>query len=102
MSTPTTQKALLLTKKQGSFELGTRPVPQPGKGQILVKVKSAALNPAELWIQKFGIVIQDAQYPVVLGLDFAGDVVEVGEGVDGFKPGDRMYVESAKGWLGSG
>lgn len=89
-TTMSTQKALLLVEKQGNFEIGTRPIPKPGKDQILVKVKSAALNPADLFNKKVGFLIKD--YPAVLGLDFTGDVVELGEGVTRFKPGDRVYV----------
>lgn len=85
-----TQKALLLVQKQGNFEIGTRPIPKPGKDQILVKVKAAALNPADHFNQKVGFLIKD--YPAVLGLDFSGEVVELGEGVSRFKLGDRVCV----------
>ncbi|KAJ3539684.1 hypothetical protein NMY22_g4629 [Coprinellus aureogranulatus] len=84
------QKALLLVEKQGNYEMGTRPIPKPGKDEILVKVKAAAINPADLWIQKFGYLI--TEYPAVLGLDFAGEVVELGEGVTRFKLGDRVLL----------
>ena len=92
-----TQKAFLLLEKQGHFELGTRPIPAPGKDEILVKIKSVALNPADLWIQKFGILY--TEYPAVLGLDFSGDVVELGEGVTRFKVGDRVCVHSSASTL---
>ncbi|KAJ3539683.1 hypothetical protein NMY22_g4628 [Coprinellus aureogranulatus] len=85
-----TQKALILVEKQGNFEMGTRPIPKPGKDEILVKVKAAAINPVDLTIQKFGILI--TEYPAVLGLDFTGEVVELGEGVTRFKLGDRVLL----------
>lgn len=86
----TTQKALVLPEQGASLILNnSTPIPKPGKDEVLVKVKSAALNPADLFIQKFG-AFRTLEYPFILGFDFAGDIVEVGEGVTTFKVGDRM------------
>lgn len=82
------QKALLLQSKQGEFEVGSRDIPKPGPGELLVKVQSAALNPVDWKIQAFGLFFNE--YPVVLGSDAAGEVEEVGEGVTGYKKGDRV------------
>ncbi|KAL0570399.1 hypothetical protein V5O48_011557 [Marasmius crinis-equi] len=77
------QKALLLDKKHGSFVVGTRLIPKPGPGQLLVKVRAVGLNPVDWKIQEYDMpFVRDDDYPVVLGTDIAGDVVEVGEGVD--------------------
>ena len=76
------QKALLLTSKKGPLAIGTRPIPQPGKGQVLVKIKAVGLNPVDWKIQDYGIFVPDDGYPAVLGTDIAGDVVEAGEGVE--------------------
>lgn len=64
-------------------------VPKPATGEILVKIVTCGLNPIDWKIQKYGVFIKD--YPVVLGGDIAGDVVEVGEGIDEFVSGDRVY-----------
>ncbi|KAL0570400.1 hypothetical protein V5O48_011558 [Marasmius crinis-equi] len=90
------QKALLLEKKQGSLIVGTRPIPKPGPGQLLVKVRAAGLNPVDWKIQEYGIFVPEEGYPVVLGTDIAGDVVEVGEGVDQahWPKGTRVLVGS--------
>ena len=85
---PSTQKAFILDAKQGNFNVGTVPVPKPGPGEILVKIKTAALNPADWKIQKYGVVAE--KYPAILGFDIAGDVEEIGEGVAEFQKGDRV------------
>ena len=85
---PLTQKALILYAKFDKFSLGTVPVPKPGSGEILIKVKSAALNPADWKIEKYGVVLEN--FPAIGGFDLAGDVEEIGEGVTEFQKGDRV------------
>lgn len=82
------QKALILPKKQGNFEVGSRSIPSPGTGQLLIKVHSAALNPVDYKIQENGYFIDD--YPAILGSDIAGIVEEVGDGVENFSKGDNV------------
>ena len=88
--TPRTQKALLLETPKGPFVLETINTPTPGPGEILVKVRAISLNPIDLKIQKYSLVVK--HYPVVLGIDAAGDVEELGEGVTGVSVGDRVLV----------
>ncbi|KAJ3558339.1 hypothetical protein NP233_g11527 [Leucocoprinus birnbaumii] len=83
------QKALFLTQKHGEFALGTRPIPQAGEGEVLVKIRAAALNPVDWKIQKWGFLIEE--YPAVLGSDIAGDVISVGKNVTKFSIGDRVF-----------
>ncbi|KAF5336259.1 hypothetical protein D9758_016049 [Tetrapyrgos nigripes] len=86
------QKALLLDSKQGQFVVSTIPKPTSvPSGELLVKVKAAALNPVDWKIQSFGVFVEN--YPAVLGTDIAGDVEEVGEGVTGFSKGDRVVFQ---------
>lgn len=85
-----TQKALVLPEKCGDFIVDSAvSIPTPGKDELLVKVKAAALNPADNAIRKFGLDLVQS-YPVILGFDIAGEVVAVGEGVGRFKAGDRV------------
>ncbi|KAG1821779.1 chaperonin 10-like protein [Suillus subaureus] len=84
------QKALFLSRKQGNFELGSRSIPSPETGQLLVKIQSAALNPVDYKIKDTGTIVTD--YPAVLGIDIAGVVEEVGEGVENFCKGDRVLA----------
>ena len=86
------QKALLIEKKNGPFVVGTRAVPTPGAGDLLVKVHAAGLNPVDWKIQVYGIFVET--FPAVLGTDGAGEVVEVGEGVEGWSKGDKVCVPS--------
>ncbi|OSC97715.1 GroES-like protein [Trametes coccinea BRFM310] len=94
MPTPTQQKALFLQAKQGEFAVGTRPVPKPGPGEILVKNEASGLNPVDWKIQTYGIFVD--KYPTVLGIDAAGVVEAVGEGVTIFKTGDKVLYEGLR------
>lgn len=88
---PTTQISLYLEEKQGDFIIGnTIPVPKPKAGEILIKVMAAGLNPIDWALKATGMFIE--KYPYVLGLDYAGTVEELGEGVVDLKVGDRVYV----------
>ncbi|EJF58621.1 GroES-like protein [Dichomitus squalens LYAD-421 SS1] len=91
MSTPTQQKALFLQSKQGEFTLGTREVPQPGAGDIVVKNEAIGLNPVDWKIQTYGLLVE--KYPAILGLDATGTVEAVGQGVTAFKKGDRVIYQ---------
>ncbi|KAG2128165.1 chaperonin 10-like protein [Suillus cothurnatus] len=84
------QKALFLAKKQGDFELGSRSIPSPGAGQLLVKIQSAALNPVDYKIKDTGMIV--THYPAILGTDIASIVEELGEGVNNFRKGDRVLA----------
>lgn len=89
---PTEQKALFLDKAGApfAFRLGTLPIPTPGNGEILIKIHTAALNPADAILAQTGLFIRS--WPYVLGSDGSGVVEELGEGVTGYAVGDRVYV----------
>ncbi|TBU38167.1 GroES-like protein [Dichomitus squalens] len=91
MSVPSHQKALFLEAKQGQWAVRTTEVRKPGSGDIVVKVEAAALGGVEWKIQAWGILIKD--YPAILGMDGAGTVVELGEGVTTFAVGDRVMFQ---------
>ena len=88
MSSANTQTALILPEKFGELVLTTLPVYKPGKDEVLVKVHSTALNPVDWKIQKRGIFSE--VFPLVLGSDIAGEVVELGEGVSQLSKGDKV------------
>jgi len=69
---------------------GELPTPKPGQGQVLVRVKAAALNPIDLYIRS-GMVKMPLPKPFIPGCDLAGTVEAVGPGVKNFRPGDRVW-----------
>lgn len=85
------QKALFLQSKFTDFVLGTAPIYKPGPGELLVKNKAASLNPVDWKVQKHGMFVE--HYPAIIGVDIAGDVEEVGEGVTSFSKGDRVLSQ---------
>lgn len=64
------------------------PIPAPATGEIVVRNKFAAINPVDHIIQAYGFKVRE--FPVILGLDVAGEVVAVGEGVTNFAKGDHV------------
>ena len=65
------------------------PDPEPSKDQVLIRVKACALNHLDLWVRKG---IPGVPLPHILGSDIAGEVVESGEYVTGFKAGQRVLL----------
>ena len=88
------QAALVHTQKgltAGNFVLNSSyPIPSAGKGELLVHVKAAALNPVDWKMAQAGYFIQG--YPLVLGCDLAGVVSAVGKDVTDYKVGDEVYA----------
>jgi len=67
-----------------------RPEPKAGAGEVVVRVEAANVNPTDLGARSGHGPRGLPQPPFVLGWDFAGEVLEVGDGVDAFAPGDRV------------
>ena len=90
---PTTQKALGVVAEGEPWKiLNDRPVPTPGPNEVLVKVISAALNPADWKIQTYGLSAMGGTYPFIGGIDGAGVVEEVGSEVNNLAKGDKVCV----------
>ena len=84
-------KALLSLEPGGpeTLRLTDLPDPVPGAGELLVRVRSAAVNYPDV------LIIEDKYQfkpprPFAPGGEIAGEVESVGEGVAGWKPGDRL------------
>lgn len=73
------------------------PDPQPGEGEVLVRVHAASLNPID-WKIRSGAMkaMMPLELPTILGYDFAGTVQALGEKVTGFKVGDRVFGLSSR------
>ena len=67
------------------------PTPQPGTGQVLVRMHAIGVNPVETYIRA-GKYARLPQLPYTPGNDGAGVVEQVGAGVTESKPGDRVYT----------
>lgn len=65
--------------------------PVPGKGQVSVRIHAAGVNPLDTKIAIGAGAHARQELPAVLGLDLAGTVVELGEAVDGFTPGQEVF-----------
>ncbi len=63
--------------------------PEPGPGQILIAVKAAGVNRPDV-LQRLGHYPPPPGAPATLGLEVAGEVAAVGEGVERWRPGDRV------------
>ncbi|PYH76028.1 GroES-like protein [Aspergillus uvarum CBS 121591] len=85
------------------IELHPRPTPQPGPNELLIAVKSIALNPADHIMQDTGLFVPASSYPTVLGFDLAGLVLSAGADVPPleFHPGTRIAAYSALVWKAS-
>ncbi|MFY0641715.1 MAG: zinc-dependent alcohol dehydrogenase family protein [Bermanella sp.] len=74
------------------FELADIAKPIIKAGHVLVKVAASSVNPVDYKIRELGTALPFAPaLPAVLGMDFAGTVEEVGEGVTDFNVGDEVY-----------
>jgi NADPH:quinone reductase len=68
------------------------PKPQPGPGQLMIKVRAAAMNPMDRSIANGGWRERmPGTFPMVLGADVAGTVEAVGDGATRFSPGDEVF-----------
>jgi len=101
---PQTQKALVVTEIGKPITLVTDwPVPQPGQGQVQVRVIVAGANPHDQKARDFGLFIKDG-LPAILTNDVVGEVTALGEGVTKYSLGDHVFAQSnfAPGWAQSG
>jgi len=71
--------------------IGERAVPKPAAGEVLVRVAAAGLNPLDAKIRAGQAGHAKQPLPAVLGIDMAGTVVTVGEGVTAWQPGDEVF-----------
>ena len=86
-------KAILIEKPgdESVLKLGDAPDPVPGPAELLIKVKYAALNRADL-MQRQGFYPPPPGASPILGLECAGEVAAVGREVSGWRAGDRAMA----------
>jgi NADPH:quinone reductase-like Zn-dependent oxidoreductase len=81
------------------LELVERPIPQPGPGEVLVRIRAVTLNHRDLLTVKGGYGSRQ-KFPLIPLSDAAGIVEAVGPGVTRFKPGDRVFNSFFQDWIG--
>ncbi len=81
-----------VTITDGQLSIEDHADPSPGTGEILVRVRAAGLNGADLLQVKGAYPAPPGSPPDIPGLEFAGEVVSRGPGADRFKEGDRVMA----------
>jgi NADPH:quinone reductase-like Zn-dependent oxidoreductase len=86
-------RAAVLPRNGGCdvFEIQDRPEPSLAPGRVRIRVRAAGINFADLMARQ-GLYPDAPDLPAVLGYEVAGEVDDVGDGVDGFAPGDRVMA----------
>src|SRR5437764_2950288 len=74
----------------GALAVAEHPDPQPGHGEVLVRVRAAGLNGADMLQRKGGYPAPPGSPPDIPGLELAGEVVALGPGAERFAAGDRV------------
>ena len=91
-------RAMQVTELGKPLALVDLPQPTAGRGQVVVKVHTCGLNFGDLLIVK-GSYQEKPQLPFTLGMELCGTITEVGEGVEGFAPGQRIAAYCGFGAL---
>ncbi|MER6406733.1 cytochrome P450 [Streptomyces viridosporus] len=96
---PRTMKAAVVAEPGAAWELRDVPVPEPGPGQVLIRVRASGICHNDVWLTDGHFPFPPFE-PVVVGHEAAGDVVAVGPGVTHRRPGDRVGATWVQGTCG--
>lgn len=91
MSRDARMKAVVVETRDGPFRIAEIARPEPGRGEVLVGVQASGVNPLDTKIRAGAAAHARHPLPAILGLDLAGTVAAVGEGVADFRVGDEVY-----------
>jgi NADPH:quinone reductase len=83
---------LALTIQDGELAVEERPDPEPSRGELLVRVRAAGLNGADILQAAGGYPAPPGSPPDIPGLELAGEVVARGPDADRFREGDRVMA----------
>jgi NADPH:quinone reductase len=81
-----------VTIKDGSLIVEERPDPDPGKGELLVRVRAAGLNGADMLQRRGAYPAPPGWPPDIPGMELAGEVAALGPGATRFEEGDRVMA----------
>src|SRR5204862_5712111 len=79
-------------RESGELVVAERPDPEPGAGEVLVRVRAAGLNGADMLQRKGGYPAPPGSPPDIPGLELAGEVAGLGPGAQRFAQGDRVMA----------
>jgi len=85
-------RALIVDSANGPLRLASIQRPVPGAGEVLVRIKASGVNPLDGKIRSGQAAHARQPLPAVLGIDLAGTVAALGEGVSGWLLGDEVYA----------
>ena len=102
---PRKMRAALFAKYGGPevVDIGKVPIPEPGPGEVRIKIEASAMNHLDLWVRR-GLPIETPM-PHIGGSDMAGVVDAVGPGSEAVPVGTRVVVDPSVGYewyLGQG
>ena len=80
----------------GDVRVESLPVPEPGAGEVLVRVEACGVCPTDA--RKFAIGMGETEYPFNPGHEWVGRVVKAGEGALGLSPGELVYGDTYGGY----
>src|ERR1700693_1906635 len=84
-------QAAVLDGPGARFRIGPVARPERGPGEVLVRIKSSAVNPLDIKIRAGQAAHARQPLPAILGIDLAGVVEAVGSGVTAFRNGDEVF-----------
>src|SRR3954468_3353496 len=76
------------------------PRPDPGAGEVLVKVEAVRVGPWDGWIRAGKSALPEP-LPLTLGSDLSGEIVDVGTGVSDLRTGDQIYGVTNPRFIGA-
>src|SRR6202521_4960187 len=95
-------RAVTVSEYGGAPALTDMPDPQPGPGQVLIRIQAAGMNPMDRNLANGAMkAATPASFPFILGSDLAGVVESVGEGAGKFASGDAVFAHLLIAPLGS-
>jgi L-iditol 2-dehydrogenase len=89
-------KAVVKSRPEPGVEVMDVSIPEVAEDEVLIKVKAAAICGSDLGIYNYTPAYSGMRLPVVMGHEFAGEIVETGKLVEGYTAGERVLSESVK------
>src|SRR6478752_2684529 len=94
-------RAITVTEYGATPAVAEVPTPEPGQGQVLLKLRAAGMNPMDRTLASGDWKPMPATFPMVLGADCAGVVAKLGEATSRFSVGDDLFGQLLIAPLGS-